>query len=313
VQRYGWQEYGNYLGWFGGILMFVSAAWILAFRWRREYWRETSAALGFAGVVLLTAGEFAPYAPASLMRELSFTSSFRIPSRFTLLVPLFGAICVAFAARALERALASSSIKRAAEVLCIVAVCQLVIVNRSHFPDAFVVPPVDNARLFTRQTPVIVPREVPSAGPAGVERTNILGSMLAGVVPLTCYEPLQLKKVAALGPIAMSGNGAIALGDSTFTPNRISATATVGPEPVRVVLNQNFAEGWSTNIGTARPDPVSGRPSVVVPAGYSGEIAFSFVPPGLWTGGVIWLLAVGASIVATPFLRNAMISSPCMM
>ena len=76
------------------------------------------------------------------MRELSFTSSFRIPSRFTLVVPLFGALCVAFAARALERAPMSAVARRAAEVLCIVAVGQLLVVNRAHFPDAFVVPPV---------------------------------------------------------------------------------------------------------------------------------------------------------------------------
>ena len=41
VQRYGWQEYGNYLGWFGGALMLIGAAWILVFRWRRDTgWRR---------------------------------------------------------------------------------------------------------------------------------------------------------------------------------------------------------------------------------------------------------------------------------
>ena len=44
--------------------------------------------------------------------------------------------------------------------------------------------------------------------------------MLAGVVPLTCYEPLQLKKVAVLGRIAISGDGGVSVGISTFTPNR---------------------------------------------------------------------------------------------
>ena len=298
VQRYGWQEYGNYLGWFGGVLMLVSAGWILVFRWRREYWKETSAALGFVGVVLLTAGEFAPWAPASVMRDLSFTASFRIPSRFTLLVPLFGAMCAAFAARALERTAMSSIVRRAAQVLCIVGLAQLVLVNRAHFPDAFVVPPVDNARLFERQTPTIVEREIPSAGPAGVERTNLLGSMLAGASPLTCYEPLQLKKVATLGPIAISGEGAITVSDSTFTPNRVSATVTVGPAPVRVVLNQNFAAGWKTNVGPVEADPHSGRPSVVIPAGYTGEVAFSYVPPGLWAGVFVWTLTMAASILA---------------
>ena len=46
VQLYGWQEYGNYMGWFGAVLALASACWILVFRRRREQWREAAAALG---------------------------------------------------------------------------------------------------------------------------------------------------------------------------------------------------------------------------------------------------------------------------
>ena len=102
VQLYGWHEYGNYLGWFGGIVAFASAVWIFGFRRRREYWRETSAAVMLLVAVLLTAGEFAAYAPASLLRDAPLISSFRSPSRYTMLVPLAGALCAAFAWRALE-------------------------------------------------------------------------------------------------------------------------------------------------------------------------------------------------------------------
>ena len=45
--------------------------------------------------------------------------------------------------------------------------------------------------------------------------------------------------------------------------------------------------------GPAEPDPASGRPSVVLPAGDPGAIAFSYAPPGLWMGVAIWLLAIG--------------------
>jgi hypothetical protein len=71
----------------------------------------------------------------------------------------------------------------------------------------------------------------------------------------------------------------------------------VGREPARVVLNQNFAAGWTTSVGPAVRDPASRRPSVVLPAGYAGPIAFTFVPPGLWVGMAICAIAVALSIV----------------
>ena len=65
VQLYGWHEYGNYLGWFGAISSLAAAFWILLFRRWRTDGRTGSAALGLVIVVLLTAGEFGPWAPAS--------------------------------------------------------------------------------------------------------------------------------------------------------------------------------------------------------------------------------------------------------
>ena len=57
VQLYGWQEYGDYFGWFGADLVLVSAGTrIFVFRRRREHWREASAASGLVVVTLLTAG-----------------------------------------------------------------------------------------------------------------------------------------------------------------------------------------------------------------------------------------------------------------
>jgi uncharacterized membrane protein YfhO len=71
----------------------------------------------------------------------------------------------------------------------------------------------------------------------------------------------------------------------------------VGHDPARVVLNQNFAAGWATSVGPVVRDPDSGRPSVVLPAGYAGPVSFTFVPPGLWIGLVICAVAVALSIV----------------
>ena len=296
VQLYGWHEYGNYLGWFGGIAALASAAWIFAFRWRRDYWRETSAALALVAAVLLTAGEFAAYAPASLLRDIPLISAFRIPSRYTMLVPLAGALCAAFAVRAFEDRQGPSRWRRAVEVLCIVAVLQIVLVNRTHLRDVFILPADTQSKLFERTTPTVAEREVLTPGGPRVHRTYMLDSMMAGVSPLNCYEPLRARTVAYPGPVAISGEGGVTLSESTFSPNRVTATVTVGRDPARVVLNQNFAQGWSTNVGTAERDPNSRRPSVLLPAGYTGPVSFTFVPPGLGAGLAIWVIAVGLTV-----------------
>ena len=302
VQLYGWQEYGNYMGWFGASLALASAVWILIYRHRREHWRETSAAAALVIAVLLTAGDFVPAAPASLLRDLPFFESFRIPSRFTMLVPLAGAICAAFAARALELAWAASRWRRAAEIVCIVAVCQLAIVNREHLRGVFTLPADAQSRLFERPTPMVTNEEVTSPGPRA-QRTFMLDTMLAGASSLNCYEPLRVRGAAVPGPAAIGGEGDVAVSDQKFSPNRISAAAVVGREPARVVLNQNFAEGWSSNVGVVERYR-TGRPSVVLPAGYAGPIAFRFFPPGLWVGLALWVAGIGLSVVAMKYPRR---------
>jgi hypothetical protein len=302
VQLYGWHEYGNYMGWFGATVALASAVWILAFRRWREHWREGSAALALIVFVLLTAGEFAAYAPASLLRDAPLLSSFRIPSRYTMLVPLAGALCAAFAARGVEERRLAPRWRRVIEMACIAGVIQLVLVNRAHFRDVFVLPADTQWRLFEPVTPTVAEREVLTPGGPRVHRTYMLDSMLAGVSPLNCYEPLQVRKVAFPGPVGIRGEGDVSFAAQTFSPNRVAATAMVGSGPVRVVLNQNYADGWSANVGNVEPDPSSRQPSVMLPAGYVGPVVFGFRPPGLLPGLAIGIIAVALSVV--PALRG---------
>jgi hypothetical protein len=301
VQLYGWQEYGNYLGWFGADVALVSAGWILVFRRRRENWREASAAVALVVAALVTAGDFARFAPATLLRDLPFFESFRISSRFTMLVPLAGAICAAFAARALEVRWGASKWRRAVEAVCLVAACQIAIVNRDHLSNVFILSADAQSRLFDRTTPTVVIQEVTSPGPRAV-RSFMLDTMLAGASSLNCYDPLRVRATAADGPVAIVGRGDVALSEQTFSPNRVGATAVVGRDPARVLLNGNFADGWSSNAGPIERDAAGGRPSVVLPSGYAGAIAFTFVPPGLWIGLAVWAIGILLSIVTVKYV-----------
>ena len=124
----------------------------------------------------------------------------------------------------------------------------------------------------------------------------LLRTMEAGVSPLNCYEPLLIRRIAVPGPTWIWGEGDVTFTDRAFSPNRIAARVTVGNAPVRAVLNQNFANGWSSNVGQIERDPQSGRPSTLLPAGYAGTVVFSFFPPGLSIGLAAWALAIALSI-----------------
>jgi hypothetical protein len=295
VQAYGWQEYGNYLGRAGAILVLMSATWILVFRWR-AHWRDVSTALVLVLVILLTAGEFAPHAPARWLRTLPLISNFRIPSRYTMLVSLTGALCVAFAAHCWESLQRASRWRWPVVVLCVAGTCEIVLVNRAHFEDVFVLPADTQSRLFNRTTPTVADQQLVTMGPK-VQRSFMLDSMMAGFSTLDCYEPLLVTRVAQPGPMAIRGEGDVTISRQTFSPNRVTARAVVGPEPARVILNENFAAGWTSTGGPVRAAPPTRQPSVTLPAGYSGIVAFNYVPPGLWIGLAILTLAACVSVV----------------
>jgi hypothetical protein len=295
VQWYGWQEYGNYLGRAGATLALLSAGWILVFRWR-AHWREVSTALLLVMAVLLTAGEFAAYAPARWLRTWPFISNFRIPSRYTIAVALTGTICVAFAAHAFEGLRRAAKWRWLVGPLCLIGVCEIVLVNRAHFQDVFVLSADTQSRLFLRAAPTVAAQQLVTPGGPRVHRTFMVDSMMAGLSTLDCYEPLQGRWAAQPGPVEIRGEGGVTITDQTFSPNRVAARAVVGPEPARVILNQNFAAGWTSNVGRVRAPP-GRQPSVILPAGYSGRVVFSFIPPGLWIGLAIFAAACGLSVM----------------
>ena len=286
------------MGWFGVGLSAIAALWLLLLVTRRDRWREASAAVALIVVLLMAAGEFAPWAPAGLLRSLPGFSNFRIPSRNILLVPLVGSVCLAFAIRQLQER-GSRVVLRTLEVICIVGVVQLILVNRESYRDVFVLSTVDTeAHLLDRVTPVVAEREPPSAALSRLgENSNFMRSMAEGVSPLNCYEQLIVKRIAKPGPATIVGDAGAAVSDATFSPNRVAARVKSAGDGARVVLNENFEQGWTTNAGAIERDPLSGRPSAVLAAGIDGLVNFSFAPPGFNAGVGIWLVAVAVAIL----------------
>src|SRR5437867_3367719 len=91
-QRHDWSEYGNYVGTVGVIAIALALMWPLVLPSMPERRLAVAIALIAASFLVLSAGEFHPFAPARGLTRVGLFSSFRIPSRYTIAFVLFGAL-----------------------------------------------------------------------------------------------------------------------------------------------------------------------------------------------------------------------------
>ena len=298
-QQHDWLEYGDYVGTLGAVLMAVGILWFLLPRGPEPQFRMFGTPFAITSLVflVLSAGEFNRFAPASLLHHVPFFSSFRIPSRYTVIVSLFGSLTAAMLVRAALDKIAWTTITRVVvSVVCAIATLQLLIVNRAHFRDKFSAPPLEAGFRFMGGTGNLV-RDI-FVNPY-LANAPMLHALMNDQVVMWCYEVLQLKRGADdVRPLVWT-DGPAKISDVAFTPNKVQFSAIGGPERTRVFLNQNYAEGWRSTAGPVRLDPqAGGRMYVELAPGQTGQFAFSFVPPGLWAGIVTLALALVASGVA---------------
>jgi hypothetical protein len=294
-QVHNWYEYGNYVG-LPVVLMFAAAVfWIM--RAGRVGGRWFGAGLVVTTLLLLSmsAGEFGAAAPAMIATHLPLLSRFRIPSRYTIVVVLFGVATVAWGLRAtivhVER---SVSVRAVTSVLCLLAALDLVVRNQSQFQGAFDQPPkAASFALLRGPTTLQVDRD----SDPYQNGSPMFSALMAGRSFYRCYEVMQLVHTADPDHplVSVSGDLDAKILASTFSPNRVEFSVVGGYNRSRVRLNQNFSSGWTSDAGPVVPDPVTGQPSVLLAPGQTGRFAFRFVPPGLLLGLMCGLGAAGLS------------------
>jgi hypothetical protein len=85
----------------------------------------------------------------------------------------------------------------------------------------------------------------------------------------------------------------VRVNDVVFSPNRVEFNVFGGSKPGRVMLNTNWAPGWSS---TAGPIELLGEPgklaAIMIPPGFTGRHAFTFTPPGLTDGTLVMFSGV---------------------
>ena len=125
-----------------------------------------------------------------------------------------------------------------------------------------------------------------------------------------CYESLQVHRAADPDRALVSVQGPARVSDVRFTPNRVEFNVFGGNEPAKVLLNYNWAPGWSS---TAGPIELIGAPgklaTIAIAPGQSGRYEFSFTPPGLVAGTMVFVLAVLVSALAWRRRTSAIFSA----
>jgi hypothetical protein len=296
MQRHGWHEYGNYIGPGSAVAIVCGFVWVLVRRSRTDHWFGISLALTTAFLFLLSLGEFASYAPANLAHYVPLFSSFRIPSRYTIPFLQFAALTVAWAFQsAVGRNGLSQYARIAVGVAALAAAAHLIYVNQWNLRKVFTEPPFDTSFHLMSG-----PRQLATLADASpyTPGSPMLRALMDDRSFYTCYESLQLARGAVPDrPPVFDANPGGRVGDLDFSPNELTFSVKDTADQARVILNQNWAPGWTSTAGTIAVPPRTELGSVAVPPGQSGRYAFTFRPPLLVAGLVIFVLALAATMM----------------
>ena len=300
LQRHGWHEYGNYIGVGSALAIVFGYAWVLVRRSAHHHWFGMSLAVTTAFLFLLSLGEFAAWAPANLAHHVPLFSSFRIPSRYSIPFLQFAALTLAWAFQSIvTRHGFPRSARIAVAVLALGGAAHLIYMNQWNFRKVFTEAPFDTSFDWMGG-----PRQITTLADASPYSPGspMLRALMEDRSFFTCYESLQLAHGSGADrPLVFDANEGDRVIDLDFSPNVLTFTIKDGAADARVILNQNYAPGWTTNAGEITPPRATELALVPVPKGTSGRYAFTFQPRGLVLGLVLFNVAL---IVTLLFWRR---------
>lgn len=108
----------------------------------------------------------------------------------------------------------------------------------------------------------------------------------------------EVIQISNVDPLRIWIEGPARLSDEVTTFNSARFSVIGGFEPSRVFLNQRDMPGWRSSAGPILSQSVEGPMYVQLAPGQTGTFTISFVPPGLATGVILFLVGVAASVLA---------------
>lgn len=295
-QKYGWHEYGNYLGVLGAPLILASLAWVASRRHDvRRAWLGISLAVTVVVLFALMLGEAGAFAPYELLSRLPLLSRIRLPSRYTVTLLIFATMLVAWVVReASEQSAIAAPLRRLIVLVLVIGTASLVYYNRMHFGGAFPYAPLQGEFRFLSRPPAPTIDTVPDGlGPD----SPVLRAMMQNRSVLRCYDALLLPgKVYPSQPIVF-GDGATRVSRVEFGPNRIRFGVVTGDQPGRVTFNSRYLDGWRSNTGALERDATTDVTFLTVPPMTAQRIELRFRPKGLWAGVLMFIAGLAAGVM----------------
>ena len=247
---------------------------------------------------MLSLGEYSAYAPAVLSQQLPLFSNFRIPSRYTIPFLQFAVLTLAWAFQSREhRYPLTGRLRTALGIAFIVLTAHLLVTNQWHFKQVFTEPSFPTTFHWMAGPQRHRHRSTDECCTHRDRRCCARWSRIApsSIVMSRCR---SIARRIPIEPCCRYRDTA-RVSDMTFSPNRVAFNVFGGPEPAKLLLNYNWAPGWSS---TAGPIELIGAPgklaTLTIPPGQTGRYEFSFTPPGLIAGTVIFAIAVLVSGLA---------------
>jgi len=305
MQRHGWHEYGNYIGIGSALALAAGLLWVVFRRSSEGRWFGGALAVTTVLLFLVSLGEFSSLAPAVLIQQLPLFSSFRIPSRYSIPFLQFAALTLGWAFRSIVSRYGLPPAARAAiAVVALGASAHLIVVNQWNLRGVFTREPFDTSMRWNGG-----PRQISTDADSSpyTEDSPMLRALMNDRAFFYCYESLQVARAASAGPQVLDTSPSARVADLDFSPNRFTFSVRDGSEPARIVLNQNWAQGWSTDAGEIAVGRQNELSSVTIAPGRTGRYSFTFVPPYFYTG--VWVL--GLALIASAYawrVRSSAIS-----
>ncbi len=302
-QEYGWHEYGAYLG---PIVIGLIALSPLVFR---HQWPWLVSA---AGCFLIALGNFAPFAPWTLLHYFPVMSNARVPTRFLMPCVLALSISAGFVLDCLRtRVKASRSplllfwfketrLEWATAFLLALCLADLALVGGRSFEDTF-----DRAAQTAHEKNANI---ITITG----RPANMLGPMLRNYSTKDGYEEAHVPiRVSAVGEdsyrgevyfVRDQGNARAGLPETplpvpiikSWSPNTVTVSVNTGVQGW-LVVNRNWDDGWVSN----RPYQAESTNGLLSAALSSGEhlVHFSYQPAAVMFGVAITFAFAVAALV----------------
>ena len=287
IADWGFFEAGAYLSPFFFILVLIGAI-----ARRRDAWPWMLAGAIMLGLAM---GNFAPFAPWTLLRHLPIYSSERVAIR--LLVPfiLCAGVLAAYSVEFLSQWKRPSTMALAGLLIIAGAIDSLAVGphNLANI-QTYEEPPVSAAQAFTQ-----------FRNPDENEFTlKMLRFNRANIGMLHCYEFTDIPTNAVgynepgyEGEQHLTGRGEVS--PLQWTPNALTYQVEA-PEPTTLVINQNYDRGWRLVRGAGRVVPHDGLLAIELPAGHQ-QLKVMNLGDGIMAGA---LISLATAIVALVLWRK---------